>query len=382
MKRKRISAILFVAAFLSFSSTWQTADASISVSARNAILMEQESGRVLFEKRAHEKRRIASITKIMTAIIAIESDKLDETVTVSERAVGTEGSSLYLKKNEKIKLEDLVYGLMLRSGNDAAVAIAEHVGGSVEGFVFLMNQKAQELGMTNTRFANPHGLDDSPEHYSTAYDMAVLTRYAMQNETYRKIAGTKVHRVPHPDEDWDRVWKNKNRLIMGKYEYATGGKTGYTKLAKRTLVSTATKGDLNLIAVTLNAPDDWNDHINMYETAFKNYEMVKVIPKGIIKNIDDPFYKGKIFIKQDVVYPVTEKEKNLFFVKYQLLNPDKVLLHKKQRTDIVGKAIVYFNNQRVKEVPVYLDHGKLENPSLLDRFKKIFNLFIGVDIYG
>src|SRR5690606_23672870 len=131
------------------------------------------------EKKAHEKRRIASITKIMTAIIAIESDKLDEVVTVSERAVGIEGSSLYLKKNEKIKLEDLVYGLMLRSGNDAAVAIAEHVGGSVEGFVFLMNQKAQELGMTNTRFTNPHGLDDSPDHYSTAYDMAVLTRYAM-----------------------------------------------------------------------------------------------------------------------------------------------------------------------------------------------------------
>lgn len=382
MNIKKVSVILIAAAFLFFPIPRQTAEAAISVSARNAILMEQDSGRILFEKKAHEKRRIASITKIMTAIIAIESDKLDEVVTVSERAVGIEGSSLYLKKNEKIKLEDLVYGLMLRSGNDAAVAIAEHVGGSVEGFVFLMNQKAQELGMTNTRFANPHGLDDSPDHYSTAYDMAVLTRYAMQNETYRKIAGTKVHRVPHPDENWDRVWKNKNRLIMGKYEYATGGKTGYTKLAKRTLVSTATKGDMNLIAVTLNAPDDWNDHINMYETAFKNYEMAKILPAGPIKNIDDPFYKGKIYIAQDVFYPVAENEKDLFRVKYQLLNPDKVMTQKRQWPDIAGKAIVYFNNQRVKEVPVYLDQSKLENPSFFDRFKKIFNSVIGVDIYG
>src|SRR5690606_21748814 len=142
-------------------------------------------GRVLFEKNAHTKMRIASITKIMTAIIAVESGKLNEMVKVSPNAVRTEGSSLYLQPNEKIKLEQLVYGLMLRSGNDAAVAIAEHVGGSLEGFVFLMNQKAAEIGMINTEFANPHGLDDHENHYSTSYDMAILTRYAMQNEKFR-----------------------------------------------------------------------------------------------------------------------------------------------------------------------------------------------------
>ncbi len=154
-------------------------EASVSVSARNAVLIEQNSGRVLFEKNAHEVRRIASITKIMTAILAIESGEMNDMVTVSDRAIRAEGSSIYLKAGEKIKLEDLVYGLMLRSGNDAAVAIAEHVGGSLEGFVFLMNQKAEEIGMSHTHFANPHGLDDSKDHYSTAYDMAVLTRYAM-----------------------------------------------------------------------------------------------------------------------------------------------------------------------------------------------------------
>ncbi len=242
--------------------------ASVPVSASSAILMEQQSGRILYEKEAHEVRRIASITKIMTAILAIESGKLNDSVKVTENAVRAEGSSIYLKPGETIKLEDLVYGMMLRSGNDAAVAIAEHVGGSLEGFVYLMNQKASEIGMDHTHFANPHGLDDHEDHYSTAYDMALLTRYAMSNDTYKLISGTKVHRAPNPTENWDRVWRNKNRLLTELYDYTTGGKTGYTKRAKRTLVTTATKGDLNLIAVTLNGPDDWNDHINMYENGF------------------------------------------------------------------------------------------------------------------
>lgn len=382
MNIKKKFIILLLSAFLPLSSYSYTAHASISVSARNAILMEQESGRVLFEKGAHEQRRIASITKIMTAIIAIESDKLDEMVTVSERAFGTEGSSLYLKKNEKIKLEDLVYGLMLRSGNDAAIAIAEHVGGSVEGFVFLMNQKAKELGMSNTHFTNPHGLDDSKDHYSTAYDMAILTKYAMENEIYQKIAGTKVHRAPNPTEKWDRVWKNKNRLLTGKYEYTTGGKTGYTKLAKRTLVSTASKGELDLIAVTLNAPDDWNDHINMYETAFKNYGMVKVISKGKINNIDDKFYKGKIYFSQDFFYPVTKDERDLFQVEYKLSNPEQVERKNGQFPKPVGTANIYFDSKPLKEVPIYLDQNQLKEPSFFDRFKKIFNLVIGVKTDG
>lgn len=382
MNIKKIFIILLLSAFLPLSSFSNPVHASISVSARNAILMEQESGRVLFEKGAHEQRRIASITKIMTAIIAIESDKLDEMVTVSERAFGTEGSSLYLQKNEKIKLEDLVYGLMLRSGNDAAIAIAEHVGGSVEGFVYLMNEKAKELGMCNTHFTNPHGLDDSKDHYSTAYDMAILTRYAMENEQYRKISGTQVHRAPNPTEKWDRVWKNKNRLLTGKYEYTTGGKTGYTKLAKRTLVSTASKEELDLIAVTLNAPDDWNDHIRMYETAFKNYEMVKVISKGKIKNVDDKFYKGKIYFSQDVFYPVTKGERDLFQLEYKLSNPEQVERKNGEFPKTVGTANVYFDSKPLKEVPIYLDQNQLKEPSFFDRFKKIFNLVIGVKTDG
>lgn len=380
MKWKLIIFTLIIS--LLFTNLPQKVEASVSVSARNAILIEQGTGRVLFEKRAHEKRKIASITKIMTAILAIESGKLDEMVTVSDRAEGTEGSSLYLKKNEKIKLEDLVYGLMLRSGNDAAVAIAEHVGGSLEGFVFMMNQKADEIGMSNTHFANPHGLDDSNEHYSTAYDMALLTKYAMENDTYKIISGTKVHRAPNPNENWDRVWRNKNRLLTGLYKNSTGGKTGYTKLAKRTLVSTATKGDLDLIAVTLNGPSDWNDHIGMFEMGFRNYDLVKIVEAGKIKDIKDKFYKKRVYFDHDYSYPVTEEEKELFHVEVKLLEPKGEWEEERYVPDVVGKAVIEFRNEPIKELPIYFEHGEVKKPTLFEQFKNMFTAIVGVKSNG
>ena len=353
--------------------------ASGPVSASSAILMEQQSGRILYEKEAHEVRRIASITKIMTAILAIESGKLNDSVKVTENAVRAEGSSIYLKPGETIKLEDLVYGMMLRSGNDAAAAIAEHVGGSLEGFVYLMNQKASEIGMDQTHFANPHGLDDHEDHYSTAYDMALLTRYAMSNDTYKLISGTKVHRAPNPTENWDRVWKNKNRLLTELYDYTTGGKTGYTKRAKRTLVTTATKGDLNLIAVTLNGPDDWNDHINMYENGFHNFELVKVLKKGMINEIEDAFYKKKVYIKQDILYPITKEERDLFRVEFKLQEFKKEWRDLDKEPDVVGKALIYFEEQQIKEVPLYYRKTKSkEDQSFMDYFKSIFFIHLGV----
>jgi serine-type D-Ala-D-Ala carboxypeptidase (penicillin-binding protein 5/6) len=349
------------------------------VSASSAVLMEQQSGRILYEKEAHEVRRIASITKIMTAILAIESGKLNDLVKVTENAVRAEGSSIYLKPGETIKLEDLVYGMMLRSGNDSAVAIAEHVGGSLEGFVYLMNQKASEIGMDQTHFANPHGLDDHEDHYSTAYDMALLTRYAMSNDTYKLISGTKVHRAPNPTENWDRVWKNKNRLLTELYDYTTGGKTGYTKRAKRTLVTTATKGDLNLIAVTLNGPDDWNDHINMYENGFYNFELVKVLKKGIIKEVEDAFYKKKVYIKQDILYPITKEERDLFRVEFKLQEFKKEWRDLDMEPEVVGKALIYFEEQKIKEVPLYYRKTKSkEDQTFMDYFKSIFFIHLGV----
>src|SRR5699024_4588209 len=188
-----------------------------SVGAEGAILMEQDSGRVIFEKNAHTQAKIASITKIMTAIIAIEHGVLDEKVKVSKNAINQEGSSIYLQENESITLENLIYGLMLRSGNDSAVAIAEHIGGSEEGFVYLMNQKAEQLGMEDTQFSNPHGLDDGDKHFSTPFDMALLTRYAMKNSTYRKISSTKKHTFNRGK--MKQVWNNKNKLLTEKYSF-------------------------------------------------------------------------------------------------------------------------------------------------------------------
>ncbi|MGP3559952.1 D-alanyl-D-alanine carboxypeptidase family protein [Geobacillus sp. BK01] len=327
------------------------------VSAKSAILIEQHSGRILFAKDAYTKRRIASITKIMTAILAIESGKLDDTVTVSARAVRTEGSSIYLRQGEKMKLRDLVYGLMLRSGNDAAVAIAEHVGGSVEGFVFLMNEKAVEIGMRDTEFANPHGLDDAENHYSTAYDMALLMQYAMKNEEFRRISGTKVYRAPAPPgEDGARVWRNKNKLLTSLYEYCTGGKTGYTKRAHRTLVTTASKDGVDLIAVTLDAPDDWNDHIAMYEYGFSNYHIAKISGERVVKKISDPFYEGRLRAARDLQYPVTEKEMDGLRVKVYLLKPrDEWKDDPGRAPAAVGKAVLYLRKKAVDVVPLFYE---------------------------
>jgi len=370
MNLKKQPLIFVVILVLLFSCVPNETAFANSVSARSAILMEQTTGRVLFEKDAHTKRRIASITKIMTAIIAIESGKMDETVTVSNRAVRTEGSSIYLKPNEKIKLEHLVYGLMLRSGNDSAVAIAEHVAGSLEGFVFLMNQKAAEIGMTNTEFANPHGLDDAENHYSTAYDMALLMRYAMQNEKFREISGTKVYRAPNPNEKWDRVWRNKNKLLTNLYEYCTGGKTGYTKRAKRTLVTTASKKGLDLIAVTLNAPDDWNDHISMYEYGFGNYKLAKVENDQIVKKVKDDFYRKKITANRDILYPITEKEMESVRLKILMLKPKKEWKNTEKIPRIVGKAILYVDDEKADEVPI-LYEGKPDG----SENKSFWNIF-------
>lgn len=332
--------------------------AELPVSARSSILMEQDSGRVIYENNAHEKSKIASITKIMTALLAIESGKLDETVTISGNAAGTEGSSLFLKNGEKMKLEDLTYGLMLRSGNDAAVAIAEYVGGSLDGFVWMMNRKAEEIGMKNTNFSNPHGLDNTKNHYSTAYDMALLTQYAMKNDTYRKISGTKVHRAPNSMEGWDYVWRNKNRLLTQLYEYTTGGKTGYTKIAKRTLVTTASKDNLDLIAVTLNGPDDWNDHIYMYELAFKDYQKTEILSSGPIKEVNKKPYKGNVFIRNSFYYPLSEEEKDDIKIKIKLLKPEKAWKKKGDFPERVGLAEIYMDGKAIGKRSIFYGKSK------------------------
>jgi D-alanyl-D-alanine carboxypeptidase len=373
----------FIIIFLLFT-IFPHHSSAIGVSAKAAILIEQESGRILYEKNAHTKMRIASITKIMTAILAIESGKLDDMVKVSDRALKAEGSAIYLQKGEKIKLEDLVYGLMLRSGNDAAVAIAEHVGGSLEGFVVMMNQKAAEIGMTNTVFANPHGLDDHENHFSTAYDMAILTQYAMKNETYQKISGTEVHRAPNPNEKWDRVWHNKNKLLTSLYEYSTGGKTGFTTRAKRTLVSTASKDDFDTIAVTLNDPNDWKDHINLHNYAYNNYDLVKIMNQGQLEKVKNEFYENKVFIDRDLRYPLTAEEQNNVKIHLTLLTPNKEWKDPEDVPDVVGQMSVKLEENEIANLPIYFENGKAVKPkgSFWELFKSLFFAQAGVNEHG
>ena len=277
--------IIFVLLLLLFPTK---VEADVFVSAKSAILVEEDSMRILYSKNIHEKRPIASITKIMTAILAIESNKMNNMVTVGDEIEGIYGSAIYIEKGEVISLKDLVYGLMLQSGNDAALVIAKYVSGSVEDFVTLMNKKAYELGMENTLFQNPHGLDDNGGNISTAYDMALLTSYAMKNKEFREIFKTKKHVVK--TERMTYVWYNKNKLLT-LYKYTTGGKPGFTDLAYRTLVTTAKKDNLKLICVTLNAPNDWDDHKNLYEYAFETYKSYQILDKNNFKVVDDYFYR-------------------------------------------------------------------------------------------
>ena len=237
------------------------------------ILMDAGSGRVLTGKNTEQELAIASTTKIMTALVALETGNLSDKVTVKQNHL-KEGSSMYLKAGERYTVEDLLYGLMLVSGNDAALALAIHTAGSVEGFARLMNEKARELGMTGSHFENPHGLD-AEGHYSTARDMAVLAAHCMANEDFARIVSTR-HAVVAGQDIY-----NHNKLL-GMYDGCIGVKTGYTMAAGRTLVTCAERDGARYICVTLCDRDDWADHASLYDWAFENYEYVKAVDSGTL----------------------------------------------------------------------------------------------------
>ena len=250
-----------------------------ALSASSYIVMDMDSGRVLEGSNTDKVSLIASTTKILTAITAIEYGNLEDIVKVNEDILSSYGSGIYVQVGEELTLDDLLYGLMLRSGNDAALAIASYVGDSVDNFVFMMNEMAKKIGMKDSYFVNPSGLEenDGSANKSTVYDMALLTKYAMNNIDYRRIVSTKEIVVKSSYKTYR--WINKNKLLSS-YKHCTGGKTGYTKKAHRTLVTTASKNDMNLIVVTFNDGNDFNDHKNLYEKYFNNYERVKVIDKN------------------------------------------------------------------------------------------------------
>lgn len=253
----------FLCLFVLFSSFFAPARA-LETSAASAVVMDAGSGRIIYGSNIHQERSIASITKLMTALVAVElCADLDEPVTVDPRAVGTEGSSMYLDYNEELPLRHLLYGLLLRSGNDAAVAIAIHCAGDVETFADRMNHKAAELGLQHSHFANPNGLE-AEGHYSSAYDMALIARAVLAQPALAEIVATKSITLG------ERYMENHNKLLR-RYEGCIGLKTGYTQAAGRTLVSAAERLGTTFIAVTLRDPNDWDDHVALLDYAFETY---------------------------------------------------------------------------------------------------------------
>ncbi len=275
---KQWMAILFVGILL-FGNVFLIipVSASVGVSAKSAILMEADSGSVLYEKDADTRRGMASTTKIMTALLAIESGRMSEKIIVDARAVGVEGSSIYLYCGETITLENLVYALLLSSANDAAEAIAYALCGSVEAFADAMNEKASSLGLWNTHFQNPHGLT-ADGHFTTARDLAKLTVYALQNETFLQIVSTYRKTIPLESKSTYRLLLNHNKLLL-RYDGAIGVKTGYTKQCGRCLVSAAQRDGVRLVCVTLQDPDDWLDHTNLLNYGFSRCRRFTLAPE-------------------------------------------------------------------------------------------------------
>ena len=303
----------------------------------------------------------------MTAVLAIESGKMDDRIVVDDVISSAYGSAIYIQKGEELALRDLVYGLMLRSGNDAALVIAKYVGGSVANFVDMMNNKASEIGMKNSTFNNPHGLDADKGNYSTAYDMAILTSYAMKLEEYRKITSTKSYKLKTNKNTY--VWKNKNKLLR-LYKYTTGGKTGFTDIARRTLVTTASRDGINLVAVTLNDGNDFLDHMSLFDYGFNNYTNLEIVKKGNISIYDEYYSDYKLYINNDFNYIINNNEDVDIVLKYEL---------EKKRDfnngDKVGDLIVLFDGNEINRQSIFIDN-ELENrnkKSFFDKIKSLFN---------
>ncbi len=316
-----------------------------TISAQSAILMDKESGRILIEYNPYIKLPMASTTKIMTALIALEKGNINDKVEIKQHSIGVEGSSIYLYEGEIISLEDLLYGLMLRSGNDAAVAIADYIGGSIEQFVSMMNQKSKIIGANNTNFVNPHGLHDD-NHYTTAYDLALITREAMNIEKFAEIVKSKTWKA-HREKN--NLFYNKNNTLW-EYEGGDGVKTGYTIRAGRCLVSSATRSGHTLIAIVLNDRNWFEDCYTLLDYGFKHFKNYVIFDKGqCLKEIS--VVNGKkdfvpVIIKDLFTYPLKEEE--LDKVKIYIDLPDEIIapIEKEQ---IIGKAKVYLDGVLIHE---------------------------------
>lgn len=371
----------FLLIILIFIPSIALATAPPAISGKNAIAIETSSGRIIYEKNAFDTANIASTTKIMTAIVAVENNSLDEIVTVSKNATNTPGSSIDLKENDQIKLSELLYGLMLNSGNDAAVAIAEHTSGSVGEFAELMNKKAVEIGALNTHFVTPHGLDKN-SHYSTAYDMARIAQYALKNPTIQKLVSTQYYTMSFVNEKTTNL-KNTNPLLSF-YPGITGMKTGYTGLAGKCLVASAKREGLEIIVVTLGEPSSKlriNDTVKILDYCFENYKMYdlrELYPINFSINVKKAIESSFIPIYSEKLYlPLSEDEKENIKIKKYI---DKDLIAPINDHQNIGKVQFKIGEDVLGEIGISTPY-KIERISLSQYYSIIFDTFLSFEKY-
>ncbi|MEE1056491.1 MAG: D-alanyl-D-alanine carboxypeptidase family protein [Acutalibacteraceae bacterium] len=373
-----IFTVIFLVTMCCFSVGAESDDKTISVSAQSAFLLCVNNNSVVFEKNSDTRMSMASTTKIMTTLITLEHSQSDNKEVTFTKNMIAEGSSMYLKEGYKLRLSDLATGMMTVSGNDAANAAAISIAGSIENFSKMMNDKAKQIGMESTNFVTPSGLDDE-NHYSTARDMAYLMAYAMTNDNFADLTSKKNVKVDFisPD-DMSITYGNHNKLLS-LYEYCNGGKTGYTKKSGRCLVTSAEKDGVKLIAVTLNAPDDWNDHINMYNYGFSKLTAVNGVDKNYSIDADVVgSEKNTVKVKPVKSVDYVKSDSDTGEVTRKVIM-DNFLYAPIEKGQVVGTVQYYINDKKLCEVPLIaesqIEYKEIEKDffdSICDFFKNIF----------
>ena len=321
----------------------------------NYVVMDMDSGRIIKSLNKDERILPASTTKIMALIVAIENSNLSDVVKVGNEILIADGTNIYAEIGENFLFEDLLYGMILRSGNDAALIIANHTGGTVDNFVRLMNEKASQLHLTDTMFQNPTGLDDTTKNYTTVSDLADIYSYGYKNALFRDILKTKEYKTSSDKKSY--YFKNRTE-ILNMYPKTTGGKTGYTPRAGRLLVSSASNNDLNLVIASRGNSYGYKTHINMYESIFSKYKNYLILDKNRFYQKTD--LNGTLYIKNSFKYPLADEERK---------NIRKILVYNKNKKGYVADIIIYLDDEVIYKEKVYLKEEKI---SLI---KRIINFF-------
>ena len=374
---KKIIVFLFILIFIiNISVCFVQAQPKIEVTSQSAVLMDQSSKRVLFAKNEHKRLPMASTTKVMTALLALEMGDLNSRVVVSKRAAETEGSSIWLEEKEVKTLEELVYGLMLRSGNDAAVAIAEHLAGSVEEFSVLMTERAQQIGAFNTQFKNPHGLHDE-EHFTTAYDLGLITCEALKTPKFKEILATKEKRITWPGHEWDRFLRNQNKLL-DLYPGGDGVKTGWTTPSGPCYVGSATRDQWQLVTVVLNSNNIWDDTVLLLDYGFENWSPNELLTsKQFIKTLEvegGSRDKVRLLTAESFTIPLQEEEEGQ--VEYRVLidkSPIRAPLTKHQ---VLGEITVVLGEEELSSIDLVAGESISRKNLLTTLFNSLKNWLI------